>query len=60
MEAEGDPTVFSMNLRAMRASSTDETMVALVPYEAEYAGANGAAVIDAGMVGEPAPTDEQG
>ena len=31
MEAEGDPTVFSMNLRALRASKTDDTMVALIP-----------------------------
>lgn len=33
MEAEGDPTVFSMNMRALRASSTDDTMVALLPDE---------------------------
>ena len=56
MEAEGDPTVFSMNLRAMRASSTDETMVALIPYDAEYTGTNGTADIEAGRIGEPPPT----
>lgn len=36
MEAEGDPTVFSMNLRALRKSKTDDTMVALIPADAEY------------------------
>lgn len=36
MEAEGDPTVFSMNLRALRASKTDDTMVTLIPFEDKY------------------------
>ena len=36
MEAEGDPTVFSMNLRALRASRTDDTMVALIPSDDVY------------------------
>ena len=36
MEAEGDPTVFSMNLRALRKSKTDDTMVALIPADSEY------------------------
>lgn len=42
MEAEGDPTVFSMNLRALRASKTDDTMVALIPdVDAPYTKAEG-------------------
>ena len=36
MEAEGDPTVFTMNLRALRKSKTDDTMVALIPAEDPY------------------------
>lgn len=36
MEAEGDPTVFSMNLRALRASKTDDTMVTLIPFDDKY------------------------
>lgn len=40
MEAEGDPTVFSMNLRALRASKNDDTMVTLIPFNEEYNGTN--------------------
>ena len=36
MEAEGDPTVFSMNLNVLRASKTDETMAVLIPASAKY------------------------
>ena len=38
MEAEGDPTVFSINMRALRKSATDDTMVALIPGEAAAVG----------------------
>ena len=38
MEAEGDPTVFSMNLRALRASKDDDTMVTLIPFDTKYDG----------------------
>jgi hypothetical protein len=41
MEAEGDPTVFSMNLRALRTSKTDDTMIALVPVDTPYTKATG-------------------
>lgn len=62
MEAEGDPTVFSMNLRALRASATDDTMVALIPYESVYTPTEGQGLIDAGMAGNPseASGDEAG
>lgn len=52
MEAEGDPTVFSMNLRALRTSKTDDTMVALIPYEDVYTPATNVSLIDAGMMGK--------
>jgi hypothetical protein len=45
MEAEGDPTVFSMNLRALRASNTDDTMVALIPDEKVYTKGTGETTI---------------
>lgn len=53
MEAEGDPTVFTMNLRALRKAANDETMVALIPYETAYDKASGA-ILDAGMAGNTA------
>lgn len=40
MEAEGDPTVFAMNLRALRKSASDSTMVALIPQDNDYQGSN--------------------
>ena len=57
MEAEGDPTVFSMALRALRASKTDDTMVALIPYEDIYTAQSNVSLIDAGMAGAPTSTD---
>ena len=36
MEAEGDPTVFSMTLNVLRASKNDETMLALIPADSKY------------------------
>lgn len=36
MEADGDPTVFSMTLNVLRASADDETMIALIPSAAKY------------------------
>lgn len=36
MEAEGDPTVFSMTLNVLRASKDDETMLALIPADDKY------------------------
>ena len=36
MEAEGDPTVFSMTLDVLRASKTDSTMIALIADNATY------------------------
>lgn len=48
MEAEGDPTVFSMNLRALRASKTDDTMVVLIPEVASaYTPEAGKTIFDA-------------
>jgi hypothetical protein len=41
MEADGDPTVFSMTLSVLRASKTDNTMVALIAADAEYAEVTG-------------------
>lgn len=51
MEAEGDPTVFSMNLRALRKSKEDDTMVALIPYDNVYTAATNTTIFDAGMAG---------
>lgn len=51
MEAEGDPTVFSMNLRALRKSKDDDTMVALIPYDNVYTAAENTSIFDAGMAG---------
>ena len=31
MEADGDPTVFSMSVKALRATKTDDTMIAFIP-----------------------------
>jgi hypothetical protein len=36
MEADGDPTVFSMTLNVLRADKDDNTMVALLAGDAEY------------------------
>lgn len=33
MEAEGDPTVFTMNMKALRASKDDDTIIALIADE---------------------------
>lgn len=44
MEAEGDPTVFAMNLRALRTSASDSTMVALVPFADEYTATTGQSI----------------
>ena len=41
MEAEGDPTVFSMTLNVLRASKEDETMLALIPADDKYEKAEG-------------------
>ena len=36
MEADGDPTVFSMSINVLRTSKTDDTMLALIPRQAIY------------------------
>ena len=46
MEADGDPTVFSMTLNVLRASKEDDTMVALIPAEDEYTKGNDETIFD--------------
>jgi hypothetical protein len=46
MEADGDPTVFSMTLNVLRAGDDDNTMVALIPGTSKYTGDGGTAIFD--------------
>ena len=55
MEAEGDPTVFSINMRALRKSATDDTMVALIPGDAADAGS----LFDQVITTKTAPADPE-
>ena len=46
MEAEGDPTVFSMTLDVLRAGKEDDMMVALIPSETKYVKGNDESIFD--------------
>jgi hypothetical protein len=46
MSADGDPTVFNMTLTILRASETDNTMVALLASDEKYTAIAGTAAID--------------
>ena len=51
MSADGDPTVFNMELTILRASDTDTTMVALLAADSEYKPAKGETSIFAQVIG---------
>ena len=46
MSADGDPTVFNMSLTILRASETDNTMVALIASDEKYTAVTGTPAID--------------
>jgi hypothetical protein len=56
MEAEGDPTVFSMNMKALRASKEDDMMIALLADDAVYDKSTD--IFDAALANPNADTDE--
>jgi hypothetical protein len=51
MSADGDPTVFNMELTILRASATDSTMVALLAADNEYKPGKGETSIFAQVIG---------